>query len=150
MNNIRLRTRAFCLENNIHSFVAYSNKKVYYYDVVNDYTYKFGDREFRRNKFEDYIKSPNRIRFTICRYFQISVKYVQIRERSENVRYPRQLVHYFLNKYTKLSLQDIAHMTGLISHATVLNSIKVIKKGIEDNGNVKEDVRNLELLINNR
>jgi len=150
MNNIRLRVRVFCLEHSINSLVMSAKDKKYYYDEVNDYTYKFGDRELRRTKYEDELLSPNKIRYTICRYFQISVKYVQVKDRSNNVKYPRQLVHYFLKKHTKLSLLEIAHMTGLESHATVLNSIKVIKRGIKDGGGVREDVRNLELLINNR
>ena len=44
----------------------------------------------------------------------------------------RQITHYLARKYTTLDLGDIGRMVGNVTHATVINSIKVVPKYLKD------------------
>ena len=58
---------------------------------------------------------------------------------------PRQITHYFIKHYcNRLAEKDIAHLTGLISHATVRNSIRRVEGFIEFDRYIREDVNVLK------
>jgi len=75
----------------------------------------------------------------ILKYFNMTMEQVTVTCRKQEFVFPRQLVHNFVKKYTKISLQAIADITGQ-EHATVLNSIKTINNYIESNDKEKKRV----------
>ena len=55
------------------------------------------------------------------------------KNRKKEIVFVRQLIHYFLKKETKLSLNQIGLLTGDQDHATTLHSVKKIKGYLEIN-----------------
>lgn len=63
----------------------------------------------------------------VCDAWGIKPQNVFGDSRKREIIYPRQIIHYFCDKYLKLfTLQLVANKSGLKSHATVLNSVKTV------------------------
>ncbi len=52
-------------------------------------------------------------------------------KRNKDIRQARQIVHYFLKKYTTFTLEDIGRQTKN-DHCTVLHSVKVVELDCSD------------------
>jgi len=67
----------------------------------------------------------------VCEEYGLESWEIQRRTRKRYIREPRQVIHYFANKLTKMSLYGIGEEAGKLTHATVLNSIKVVQNYID-------------------
>ena len=72
----------------------------------------------------------------VCKELNIEFKLINIRKRTQEVAFPRQLIQFFLYHYTNLSLNGIGRKfqgrngTGF-NHATVISSREVIQDGLD-------------------
>ncbi len=62
----------------------------------------------------------------VCDAYGIKPKEAFIRTRKREILYPRQIIHYFCQRYLKMTLMELADKTKMISHATIKNSIKMV------------------------
>lgn len=70
----------------------------------------------------------NAIVQSVCDAYGITPEQVFTRTRKREILYPRQIIHYFCHRYFKYGrLENLANKTKMVSHATVLNSIKTVK-----------------------
>lgn len=63
----------------------------------------------------------------VCKFFGIEPEHLVSRSRKFEYRLPRQICQYIGYEYTKLCLYDIAIMTGLTDHSTIVDSAKRIR-----------------------
>lgn len=75
---------------------------------------------------------PNKILHIVCDFYRISYADILVRGRQEPYVNFRQIAQFLLRKYTDLKLEDIAHLTGLVNHATVIHAIKQVEYKLED------------------
>lgn len=64
----------------------------------------------------------------VAEYFKQKPENLKIKSRKKEIRESRQLAIYFINKYNKMSLQNIAYLffPAINSHSTVLHSIEAV------------------------
>lgn len=67
-------------------------------------------------------------------------------ERSENIKFPRQVFCYIVRKHTDASLQEIGNTFGK-SHATVLGAIRRVEDLIETDKAVRQAIEDIESKI---
>lgn len=82
----------------------------------------------------------NIIKFTVSTDTGHPWEKIATKSRKRDVTEPRQMFHYFMKKYSSLSLAAIGSYT-LRDHATVLNSVKVISDLIETNPAKREFIK---------
>lgn len=80
--------------------------------------------------------TSKRILSIITQETETSVADIISKTRKREATQARQMYHYFMRKYTKLSLSRIGSMTGKRDHATVLHSIKTIINLVETDKNI--------------
>jgi hypothetical protein len=67
--------------------------------------------------------------------------------RKQHIRYPRQLLSYFLTKKTTMGCVKVARLLNQ-DHSTILHSVSLIKKLLTNNEEVQADVMALEARLN--
>ncbi len=88
------------------------------------------------------------IKKVVANYFDLSIPGMEQKNRAREFCYPRQVAHYFTRQLTKLSLAKIGQEIGGKDHGTILNSIKVVSNFIETDKEKANEIKELELLIN--
>jgi chromosomal replication initiator protein len=70
----------------------------------------------------------------IAEYKRIPPENLKIRSRKKEIREARQLAIFFINKCSKMSLQDIAYLfsPGINNHSTVLHSIEKVEDDLSN------------------
>ena len=86
---------------------------------------------------EDIVMYVKRV---ILDEFLVEWKYVNSKIRKREYVIPRQLMHYFINKYSTMPLARIGWEIGCRDHATVLHSCRVINNLIDTNKIFSEDI----------
>lgn len=75
----------------------------------------------------------------------IKKKQIVSKVRDRKIRQSRQIVHYFLKKYTTLTLKEIG-VTTLNDHATVLHSLRTVESDVCIDKNLMKTIS----IINNK
>lgn len=83
--------------------------------------------------------TPLEIIDIICDYYGTSYEEINCRDRSEELRWPRQVCMYFLSEFTTLSLNRIGKYFGR-DHATIIHSRKKISDLCEIYPNERERI----------
>lgn len=88
-----------------------------------------------------------RIVKVINHYYPYTLADLRSKNRSKHLSLARQLVMYFMKKFTDKSLQEIALYLGRSDHSTVIHALKNVNEKIEDDysfstyvGKIKEDI----------
>ena len=93
---------------------------------------------------------PIKIITEVCQSQRIDMELIKLKTRKRHIVYARQLCHWALRQYTKLSLSKIGEMVGGKDHATVLHSCKVIDTDAINNKDVRRDVEEVQRRLRGR
>jgi chromosomal replication initiator protein len=83
-----------------------------------------------------------------AKYFNISVSDIISDKKKKIYSYPRHLAMYLSRKHTDLSFQEIGFLFGDRDHTTVIYALKKIDKIRNLKKDIKNDINNIENLIN--
>lgn len=86
----------------------------------------------------------NIIFWKVSQETKISRQLITKRTRKREIVQARQLVQYFLERYTKLSLPEIGKLTGGFDHSTILASKKNIKNLMDTDKHFREWVKEMD------
>ena len=87
------------------------------------------------------------VRNSVIEVTEIPWGYIMVLTRKGEVVQARQMTHYFLRKYTKLSLSVIGKIAGNKDHATVMHSIKVVNNLMSTEKAYKEIIDTIDSAI---
>lgn len=83
---------------------------------------------------------PERIIEVVAQYFNVDVKEMQGRSRSQDIVLPRQVAMYIIREQTDSSLVEIGQKLGGRDHTTVMHAIDKIEHEYEVNNNLRSQV----------
>jgi chromosomal replication initiator protein len=83
---------------------------------------------------------PERIIDVVSQYFNVDVKEMQGRSRSQDIVLPRQVAMYIIREQTDSSLVEIGQKLGGRDHTTVMHAIDKIEHEYEVNNNLRSQV----------
>ena len=90
------------------------------------------------------------IKDIICEYYNISFDLIKVHNKRREIVTKRQVLQYFLQNYTRLTLIEIGKKTGgnhVYNHATILHSKEVINDLINSDRLFRNEIREIKLLI---
>ena len=108
------------------------------------------DLRFAKNMLKDVLSSsdfsatPESIKKSVCKHFNIKIAEIESSKRSKNISYPRQIAMYLCREITPLSYPKIGEFFGGRDHTTVLHAYDKISKEIKINDSLKSIINNLE------
>ena len=108
------------------------------------------DKELARNVLKDVFSTakkditPDYIKGTVCKYFNISISDMESSKRSKNLAYPRQIAMYLCRKWTDLSFPKIGSYFGNRDHTTVIHAYDRISDDIKTNQSLRDIIESLE------
>ncbi|BBO72584.1 chromosomal replication initiator protein DnaA [Desulfosarcina widdelii] len=79
------------------------------------------------------------IKRLVCKYYNVTLTDLVSRSRRQAIVRPRQVAMYLSREYTEHSLQTIGKSFNRY-HATTLHALKMVEKGIKENGPVQKHV----------
>ena len=97
----------------------------------------------------DEVSVANVVTESILEVFNLTMTNIRERNRITKVRQCRQFIHYFLRKYTNLSLASIGGDTRR-DHATVLHSCRTVEKDLETVQEVQNYYKSIESKIKDK
>jgi chromosomal replication initiator protein len=83
---------------------------------------------------------PERIIEMVAQYFNVDVKEMQGRSRSQDIVLPRQIAMYIIREQTDTSLVEIGQKLGGRDHTTVMHAIDKIEREYEANNQIRQQV----------
>jgi chromosomal replication initiator protein len=89
----------------------------------------------------------NSIFTVVCAYYGQTKTQVLSKDRYRRVCMPRQVTMYFLKRFTKMTLKEIAFFMGGRDHTTTIHSIKAIKGWIQTEPTLQKQISDIEVLI---
>ena len=92
------------------------------------------------------VISPDYIKTTVAKFFNISVEDLDSSKRSNLIAYPRQIAMYFCREVAKMQYKSIGNAFGKRDHSTVMHACNKIEQEIKQH-NV-ETVRNVDCVKN--
>ena len=79
------------------------------------------------------------IKRLVCRYYNVTLNDLTSRSRRQAIVRPRQVAMYLSRRYTDHSLQVISRSFNRY-HGTALHALKVVEKGVKENGPMQKHV----------
>ena len=113
------------------------------------------DLRFAKNILKDVLSSsdftvtPDSIKKSVCRHFNIKVSDIESSKRTKNLAYPRQIAMYICRDMTDCSFPKIGEHFGGRDHTTVLHACEKISAEIKTNDSLKSIIESLEKELNN-
>ncbi len=95
-----------------------------------------------RNK----VISPEYIKSTVSKYFNIPVEDLDSSKRSNEIAYPRQVAMYLCRELAKMQYKSIGNSFGKRDHSTVMHACNKIEKEIKQHNS--ETIRNVDFVKN--
>ncbi len=92
---------------------------------------------------QDKQVSIDNIQRTVAEYFKIKVADILSKRRSRSVARPRQIAMALSKELTSHSLPEIGDAYGGRDHTTVLHACRKVKQLVEDDGEIRDDYKNL-------
>jgi chromosomal replication initiator protein len=87
--------------------------------------------------------SKDRIIEVVTGHFDVSLEDMASQSRKRSVCYPRQVLTYFLVKYTQLSLEALGNILGGRDHTTVMHASETIRDLMDVYENVIVEVKEI-------
>lgn len=84
------------------------------------------------------------IQKTVCDFYKIKLVDIKSKNRSKNIALPRHVASYLCREYTSTSLPEIGRAFGGRDHTTVMHSVKKIKKEIEINTKLYNEINEIK------
>lgn len=84
------------------------------------------------------------IQKAVCDYYKIKVADIKSKNRSKKVMMPRHTAIYLAREYTNTSLPEIGRAFGGRDHTTVIHSIRKVKKDIEQDTRLYNDINEIK------
>lgn len=104
--------------------------------------FKINYSTFENSNFKgEYIKK------TVCNYFKVNQYEINNRIRKREIVNVRQIIHFFIKKYTNKSLKDIAWENGRLDHASCVHSLKTVNNLIDSDKQYKKQILEIEKLL---
>ncbi len=113
--------------------------------VDKDSTLRFFKREKEKKKRS--VSSKDVIS-TVCTYYNVKIKDVKGKSRTDRVVIPRQVIMYFLREYLNLKFKDIAYLLSRKDHTTIIYGVTKIKKRVINDPIFKEDIDKMVSSLN--
>jgi chromosomal replication initiator protein len=85
---------------------------------------------------------------TVCNYCKMDIGRVKEKTRKASVVNVRQIAMYVLREHSYLSLVEIGDTFGGYDHTTIIHTVKVVKRKMEENSDYKEDIQNIINILN--
>ena len=92
---------------------------------------------------QDKQVSIDNIQRTVAEYYKIKVADILSKRRSRSVARPRQIAMALSKELTSHSLPEIGDAYGGRDHTTVLHACRKVKQLVEDDGEIRDDYKNL-------
>ncbi len=92
------------------------------------------------------VISPEFIKTTVAKFFNISVEDLDSSKRSNIIAYPRQIAMYFCREVAKMQYKSIGNAFGKRDHSTVMHACNKIEQEIKEHNT--ETVRNVDCVKN--
>lgn len=101
------------------------------------------------------LKYKNQIRFqsqyigkeiiiqSVLDYFKLSFRELRRKDRSTNIKFPRQVVMYLLKKNTSMKLKNIGAIFDF-DHSTVIHAVKKIQDLMDTDEIVRKQILDIE------
>lgn len=93
------------------------------------------------------IISPDYIKTTVSKYFNIDVKDINSQKRSNEIAYPRQIAMYLCRELAKMQYKNIAYAFGKKDHSTVIYACNKIEEELKKDKTTFMHVDNVKNLI---
>lgn len=138
-----LQLIAASIQNNIRELEGALNKVIAYHQLKNIEPSKesvkavLSTLESRSSKKST---TPKEIIETVATFFDITLDELQSKGREKRISYPRQIIMYLLRSELHLSYPAIGDELGGRDHTTAIHADEKIKKDIENDPKVKQDV----------
>ena len=87
------------------------------------------------------------IQNAVIKHFGLKMSDLKSPSRSRNVAFPRQIAMYLIRKYTGIGFKEIGFYFGGKDHTTVIHAVKSIEKGIEQDGETRQIVEEVQNLL---
>ncbi len=107
--------------------------------------------EFANEALKDYTNTNmyqqnniTKIQKAVADYYNITVNDLKSKKRTNNINYPRQIAMYLCRLLTEESLIKIGLEFGGRDHSTVIYAYEKIKKDMNDNKQLKENIQNIK------
>jgi chromosomal replication initiator protein len=88
-----------------------------------------------------------KIKETVCRYFDLDEALVQTTSRKREIVQARQITMFLAKKYTESSFSLIGKIVGNKDHSTVLHACKTVKDQIEINKSFRVTMNEIEVCL---
>ncbi|MDI6840741.1 MAG: chromosomal replication initiator protein DnaA [bacterium] len=88
-----------------------------------------------------------KIQKVVASHYNISLAALRGKRRMRSIVIPRQIAIYLSREYTPLSLKEIGRIFGGKDHATVIHAYDRVKKLLEKNNEIQDEVTNIVKLI---
>ena len=112
------------------------------------------DESLTEKALKDLIPNPKRdpisavmIQRVVADYFNLRIEDMKAKKRTKAVAHPRQIAMYLCREMTDLSLPKIGEEFGGRDHTTVMHAQEKIRKEIQDNPNVANQVEAIRKLL---
>ncbi|MBX7147556.1 chromosomal replication initiator protein DnaA [bacterium] len=87
------------------------------------------------------------IQQSVAEYFQLKVADLKSPRRHKNLAVPRQIAMYLCKKHVKASFPEIGQKFGGKDHTTVIHACQKIKKEVDNNVGLRDNVTTLEKML---
>lgn len=94
----------------------------------------------------DKVISPEYIKSTVAKYFNIPVEDLDSSKRSNEIAYPRQVAMYFCRELAKMQYKSIGNSFGKRDHSTVMHACNKIEQELKNHNS--ETIRNVDFVKN--
>jgi chromosomal replication initiator protein len=102
---------------------------------------------FAPGSFPESVKPAQTVIDIVCQNFNMLEGEVLSKGKLRQMVMPRQIIHWFLKKYTKMSLAEIGYAAGMKDHATVLHSIRTVQNLCDTNKKYRQKIVSIDLQI---
>jgi chromosomal replication initiator protein len=92
---------------------------------------------------EERRSSPSEILKAVAGYYGLRVSDLKTRSNAKQIVFPRQVAMYLLRKLTSQSFPDIGRLFNDKHHSTVMHSVEIIEKKLEDDTEFRKAVDGL-------
>jgi chromosomal replication initiator protein len=112
------------------------------------------DLKFARKTLKDVLSSedlqvtPQTIKKTVCKHFNIKTSEIESSKRTKNLAYPRQIAMYICKDVTGESLPKIGEIFGGRDHTTVLHACQKISAEMKTNESLRDIINTIEKELN--
>jgi chromosomal replication initiator protein len=93
------------------------------------------------------INKPLKIISLVCAKMNVTVDELKSKSRLRRIVYPKQVIMYLLRKKCMMTYMEIGRLMGNRDHTTVIHSIQNVKDLMSVDSLIKDEVNDMEELI---